>query len=499
MTLREAPERVVQLAATHGRDAMSFLAVESGMRHWLDEPAPSGTGACVAYVDTSHAWVVACSPLVAPDADGATLRQATARFVACARASRKRVCFFACEALADSDLPRLLIGQQPIFRPREWLQDLSKRRRLREQLRRARAKGLSVRRVAPTELEDGAPLRLEVERLARDWLRSRKIEPMGFLVALEPFHRPDQHRYLVAELHGRAVAFLSAVPIGQRRAWLVEDVVRSASAPNGATETLLVALMQQEADSEYITLGLTPLAGPVAWPLRVARWVSRPLFDFAGLRAFRERLHPDGWQPVWLVSPRGEPHALSILDSLRAFARGSLVGFAVRSLIRHPSGLPWALALPLPLWTVGLAWLVLAHRSSLLGFPPVELALWVGFDTLLLLVLVRAAMRPTRARLIVATSLAVVDALLSSDHWVRVGGGSTPQQESLRALATVAPLVGAALLGWATTRTSAASRPVARASAQPAERAAASGPEASRLHTESILHGRVRAGGRRPQ
>lgn len=494
MSLRDPPERVVHVAARHGRDALSFLAVESGMQHWFDEPAPDGTGACVAYVETPGAWVVACSPLVAPDADESSLRWATARFLATARARGRRACFFACEALADCGLPRLLIGEQPIFRPREWLRDLSKRRRLREQLRRARAKGVRVRCVAPEELEDGSPLRLEVDRLATDWLRSRHIEPMAFLVALEPFHRPDLHRYFVAELNGRAVAFLSAVPIGQRRAWLVEDVVRSSSAPNGTTETLLVALMRHEQGSEYITLGLTPLAGPVAWPLRVARWVSRPLFDFAGLRAFRERLHPDGWQPVWLVSARGDSHARSIVDSLRAFARGSLVGFAARSFVRHPSGLPWALALPLPLWTVGLAWLVAARRSSLLGFPPGELALWVAFDALLLLLLVRAAMRPARSRLLLATSLALVDAALSLGHWVWVGGGSTTLQASLRGLAAMAPAVGAVLLAWATTRTAAA-RLAACAHPRPRAPVGASGSKVV-IPAQSTMNGH--AGGRRP-
>lgn len=455
MTSREPPASVVDLAVENGRDALSFLAVESGMRHWFDARQPEGTGGCVAYVETGGAWVAACSPLVPSPVDDGTpeIRAAALRFVGAAREHGKRACFFASEASAMEGLGRMLIGQQPVFLPRAWLGDLARHRRLREQLRRARAKGLSVRPVPATELAEGAPLRRDIEQLAHTWLRARHIEPMGFLVALEPFLAPARHRYFVAELRGRAVGFLSAVPIGRRRAWLVEDVVRSTGAPNGTTETLLVALMRDVEDSEYVTLGLTPLAGPVAWPLRFARWVSRPLFDFAGLRAFRERLRPQSWQPVWLVYPAGASPALSLVDSLRAFARGSLIGFAVRSFLRHPSGLPWALALPLPLWTAALAWLAAAHRASLLGFPTGELALWVAFDALLLLVLVRVAMRPLRSRLVLATGLAAIDAMLSLGHLFWVGPGSTPLQASLRLLATGAPVVGALLLGWATTRT----------------------------------------------
>jgi hypothetical protein len=274
---------------------------------------------------------------------------------------------------------------------------------------------------------------------------------MGFLVALEPFHAPSHHRYLVAELGGRIVGFLSAVPIGRRRAWLIEDVLRSRDAPNGMTETLVVALMRDVEDSDYVTLGLTPLAGRVAWPLRVARWISRPLFDFEGLRAFRERLRPQEWQSVWLLYPPGGSPILSVVDSLRAFARGSLTGFALRSFVRHPSGVPWMLALPLPIWTAGLACLVALRRSALLGFPRGELALWVAFDALLLLVLVRAAMRPRRGLLLLATSLAVGDAALSLGHLAWVGLGSTAPQALLRGVATIAPVLGALLLAWATT------------------------------------------------
>jgi len=443
--MKESSRSLLDLVLSRGSDAMSFLALESGMRHWYDAPAPEGTGACVAFVDVG-AWVAACGPLVG---EGERAR-AAARFVRAARDQGRRACFFATESLESTGMSRLLLGEQPVFHRDTWLRGLHRQRRLREQLRRASAKGVRVRRVEAPELREGAPLRGEIERLADDWLRSRHIEPMSFLVSVEPFHHPEEHRYFIAEHRGRVVAFLSAVPIGPRRGWLVEDVFRHGHAPNGTTESLVHALMRGVADGEYVTLGLTPLSGPVVWPLRAMRWLTRPLFDFAGLRAFRERMHPATWQPVWLVYPRSQLAAVTLLDGLRAFARGSLVAFAARSFLRHPSGLPWTLALPLPLWTAGLAWLVASHRAWVLGFPPFELGLWVAFDVLLLLVLVRVAMRPRRAGLVAATSLAVIDAALSIGHFVWVGPGSTVLQASLRTTATIAPAIGSLLLAWAT-------------------------------------------------
>jgi lysylphosphatidylglycerol synthetase-like protein (DUF2156 family) len=441
--------RVRDLVIELGSDAMSFLAVESAMSHWF--VAEDGREACVAYVDTGPAWVAACGPI----ARRADRERVAVQFVEAARAQGRRACFFATEMLASGQLSRLLVGEQPIFRPAAWLDELPRHRRLREQLRRARAKGVRARRVLAADLAEASTLRSEVDLLGREWLAGRRLEPMGFLVAVEPFHFPEEHRYFIAQQEGRVVGFLSAVPIGPRRAWLIEDVFRSRDAPNGTTETLIDALMRDVSDAEYVTAGLVPLGGPVAVPLRIARWLLRPLFDFAGLQAFRERLHPHGWEAVWLVYPRGQSATRHLFDSLRAFARGSLVGFAARSLLGHPSGLPWALALPLAPWTLTLAWLLATHRTSLLGFPPLELTLWVAFDSLLFLVLVRVAMRPRRTRLIAAASIATVDAVLSVGHVAWIGAGTTLSQMSLRGVATVAPVLGAVLLAWATPRASA--------------------------------------------
>jgi len=87
-----------------------------------------------------------------------------------------------------------------------------------------------------------------------------------------------------------------------------------------------------------VTLGLAPLAGRVAGPLRIARAMSTPLYDFRGLRAFKAKLRPHAWEPVYLCARRTPWLALG--DALTAFARGSLVRFGLRTLWRRsPRGL----------------------------------------------------------------------------------------------------------------------------------------------------------------
>ncbi len=438
-----------------GGDAVSFQSLESGLSVWRDEPQPAGSGAVVAYADTGTGWVAAGTPLAPPDQRA----RAADRFIAAARAAGRRACFFATESPDQlGDVTTSFLGEQPLFEPAAWLAGLASRRRLREQLRRVRAKGVRVRRVLPEELAAGTPLRTAVEELASLWLRSRRMEPMRFLVTLEPFHAADRHRYFAAEKDGELLAFLSAVPICARGGWLVEDVLRGPRAPNGTAESLLDALMREVVDSPLVTLGLAPLTGPVARWQRASRALARPLYDFRGVRAFKERLRPSSWQGVWLAHPRGQLTALHMIEALRAFAGGPLWRFGLRTAIRHPGVAPLVLALPLVPWTAVLAVRAVADMTMLLGWSREVLAAWAAFDALLCLALFQVAMRPSPRHLLAVAGAAMFDAAVSLHHLMATGLGDTPGQMLFRAAQTAAPIFGTAALLWAALRALALAR-----------------------------------------
>jgi len=433
----------------YGADALSFPALKTGACWWVDAPPPEGTGARLAYVPCGQSWVAVGTPLTGP----AKQEEAVRRFTAAARAQGRRPVFFGIEDREPfRDCRTLLLGMQSVLKPSEWDATLRRRPRLREQLRRARVKGVTVRRVDVNELADGTPLRRAVERLRREWLGSRHLEPMSFLVAVEPFHAAPEHLYFVAERAGVAVQFLSAVPIYARHGWLMEDMLRGREAPNGTTELVIDALMRQiQTDPHWITPGLTPLSGPIPWWMRLARATSVALYDFSGLRRFRERLQPAAWRPIWLAWDRG-PAAGPIVDVLRAFAGGQILPFALRSLLRHPNVLPWALAVPLVPWTMLLAGLAAGGDRHLLGFSTMSLYGWAMFDAMLAWMLLGVARRPRRSSLAAVAGLAGIDALISVRHLATVGWGDGFVSASLRAVATTAPVVGTAALIWATWR-----------------------------------------------
>jgi len=441
-TVDERRARLLGAILRHGRDAVSFQSLETGVVTFEDELG------VVAYVDTGTAWLAVGSPL-AREGD---VPELSSRFVRAARSASRRVSFVGIER--PELLPgcrALLLGEQPVHEPSRWAKTVAAKKSLREQLRRARAKGVTVRRVDPSELDEDSPLRMRVRELATAWLASRRIEPLGFLVALEPFHAMDEHRYFVAERAGEVIAFASAIPIPARDGFMLEDVLRDDAVPNGTVDLLFDAVIRDLAGSSMLTLGLAPFTGRIPPWLAALRGATRPLFDFVGLRSFKERLLPSRWDEVYLALPEGELAAAHVIECLRAFAGGSLIGFGVRSIVRHPSGPPWALVVPLIGW-IGLRLAVaFGGGASYFGSVASTIVAWSALDVILAVLLFRAAMRPRSRSLLVATGVALAVAMRSALHVDEVGFGARPLDVFLRTVLLVAPLVGAGLLALATT------------------------------------------------
>lgn len=432
-----------------GTDAVSFQGLETAMTWWHDDPTPIGTGASLAYFDTGRSWLAVGSPLVAL----AHRAEAATRFARAAGAQHRRVVFFGIENLTPfGSFQRIQIGLQSVVEPARWQATLAGSRKLREQLRRARAKGVTVRLVAAAELAEGTDLRREVDRLRSQWLATRAIEPMGFLVAVEPFHFPEEHLYVVAERNGHAVQFLSAVPVYERSGWLLEDMLRGPDAPNGTTELVLDLVMRHVGEKcSFITPGLTPLVGDVPWWLRIGRFAIGPLYDFRGLERFRARLSPRRWDPVWLVWDRGYA-PLVLIESFSAFASAHPASFVWRSLVLHPNGPPWAVAVPLVPWTVLLAILAATGHTDALGFSRIAVVGWVGFDAGLAWLLFRTARRPRIRALLGLALITAFDAVISCYQLSRSGFGSDTASVILRVIGTAGPVIGTAALVWAAWR-----------------------------------------------
>jgi phosphatidylglycerol lysyltransferase len=278
-----------------------------------------------------------------------------------------------------------------------------------------------------------------IESLIERWRRDKPMAPMGFLVDVQPFDFASERRYFVAERDGQVVGFLAAVPIYLRRGWLLEDFLRDPEAPNGTAELLIDAAMRALGDegSRYVTLGLAPLSGPVRGWLRAARRLSSPLYDFAGLRAFKAKLRPHAWEPIFVAHPKQSSSHVALVDALAAFARGSFLRFGGATLLRGPALVVRVLAALLLPWTILLA------LSDPRWFPArwVQVA-WVAFDLLLAGALFSLTRR-WRYRLGVAVACAVsADAVLTL---AQIVAWDAPRVRGIDWLVVAIALLGPAL------------------------------------------------------
>jgi len=368
--------RVLGLVRRFGWNATSFQVIEPGYRYFFPH-----ADACVAYVDTGRAWVAAG----APRADAAHMEEVVAAFLAAARAAGRRACFFATEErfVQQTTLRSLLVGEQAVWNPADWEGALRASRTLREQVRRARAKGLTISSVkagsaTASELAAHATVKAMIGR----WMAARELAPLGFLARVEPLALLPDHRLFVARCRSVPVGMLSVAPVYRRGGWLVQNLIRVPESPNGTAEALIDHAMREALDEglTFVTLGMAPLAGNVRRPLALARRAGSSLYNFEGLRAFRAKLRPARWDGVFLSYPAATGGARALVDVLAAFAQGGFLRFGLRTLARGPLVIIQLLALLLVPWT-----LLLATPRAGRWFPGPGIHWgWVGFDLVLL-------------------------------------------------------------------------------------------------------------------
>ncbi len=436
-------ERVLHLLKRHAAQATSFQILEPGYRYWFH----ASGDACVAYTQALGARVTVGEPVAAAEAMPEVVR---AFIDDAARAGRRVRFFHVSEAFVTrTGLASTHVGEQPEWDPAHWEHTLKTTRSLREQLRRAQNKGVSTRSLSATDIAEGKPERLRLEGLIQRWLASRGMHELKFMVLVHPFSFPEERRYVIAERAGELVGLAVAVPIYALNGWFVEDLLRDPSAPNGTAELLVDAMMRAFAEQgvRYATLGLSPLTGDVSPLLAFTRDTTARLYNFGGVRAFKEKLKPQSWQPVYLAYPKRELGPLALRDVLAAFAPGGLVRFGLNTLIHERSLATGLLAVLLVPWTLTLA---LIDTGKWFPSAGIQYA-WTIFDVLLIAILF-ALVRRWRPRLaVLAMWLTTCDAALTflQALWWNMFTARSALEWAFVALGCTGPLL-AAVFFWAT-------------------------------------------------
>ncbi|HEY0970804.1 MAG TPA: DUF2156 domain-containing protein [Gemmatimonadales bacterium] len=323
----------------HGWNATAYQILNPGIRLWF----PAAGDAVVGYVSARGVRVVAGAPVCSAE----RLDAVAAEFEGDGRLPERRVCYFGAghrlEATlaASSRSAAVLLGAQPVWRPGDFEGIVRGHSSLRAQLSRARNKGVTVEEW-PAEVAHRHPA---LERCLAEWLSTRGLPPLHFLVEPDTLGRLWDRRVFVAMRDGSPAAFLVASPIPARDGWLVEQLVRGRAAPNGTSELLIAHAMDAvaRAGAAYATLGLAPLSSraelrgpdPAPWlrlTLRLVRAHGRRFYDFDGLDAFKAKLRPQWWEPIYAVTRERHFSPRMLAAVAGAFSGGSPLALVARAI-----------------------------------------------------------------------------------------------------------------------------------------------------------------------
>lgn len=329
------------LVLRHGWNAASYQILNPGMRLWFSAAGDAVAG----YGVHGRVRVVAGAPVCAPE----RLRSAAGELEADAAAHGQRVVFFGAgmrleRAYAASPSHAMVdLGAQPVWDPHDWIGIVARRSSLRAQLHRAANKDVRVERWPVQQARASEA----IHGVLHDWLASRGLPPLRFMVTPGVLERGDDRRVFVARRgdDGPVVAYLVATPVPARDGWLVEQWPRSPEAPNGTTHLLVDAAMRSFAadGSRYVTLGLAPLsdrgAGDFtqpAWLRVLLHWLrahGRRFYNFEGLEAFKAGMQPAAWEPIFAIA-QGRRFSPVMLHAIAGvFSGGSPEALVARALL----------------------------------------------------------------------------------------------------------------------------------------------------------------------
>ncbi len=291
----------------YGWNSASYQIVNPGIERWFS----ADSGALVGYVRRGNYCIVAGAPVC----EEARLEAVLTEFEAfCASRSLRTVYFCAGHRLEHClrrfpKSHKLVLGAEPLWEPADFVMRMKTKRSLRAQVSRARHKSVTVEEW-PVSRAKSHP---ELQSCLEQWLATRGLAPMHFLVESRTLERLLDRKVFVATRHGHVVAFSVLSPIPSRNGWLVEQNVRRPDAPNGSIECLLLAAAEQlhAEGAAFFSLGLSPLSRHADYShnprwlrlcFEILRHIATPFYNFKGLDRFKSKFEAARWDPVYAIS-----------------------------------------------------------------------------------------------------------------------------------------------------------------------------------------------------
>ncbi len=343
----ERNARLLRLVQLYGFEHQSFLSLYDGGQVWFQaEPE-----AAVVYRRVGKVALVTAAPLAArenwAEATRQFLQYCAAQNLDCLMlpvsseyASVAQVC----------GMGILQIGTCGYFKLPEWKPAGDRAKKVRAGVNQARSAGVTVSAYDPNRVVDSLT-RVEIDQLCKQWIESREINALGWLLELNPFKLAEHKRYFLARnAEGRLEGMLACSPFAVRCGWYLEDLIRRRDAPRGVSELLVVEALKQLAaeGAEMATLATSPLAGVkpegqfngVARLLRFTYEHGESFYHFKQLHRFKTKFAPSFEEAEYVAVWPPRVRMRMLRAAIQIFDSGGLTGMtkAKARKLWHQSG-----------------------------------------------------------------------------------------------------------------------------------------------------------------
>lgn len=274
------------------------------------------------YGRQGRSWIGLFDPVGPPE----TWAELIWRFIETARAAGGRAVFYQVSpallaACADAGMRAYKLGEMAVVDLTRFDLKGGTWSSLRNSLSRGQRDGLDFAILQPPDLPAAYD---ELERVSDGWLDHHNAREKGF--SLGAFERDYvlSQPVAVLRLHGRIVAFANLLLTGRREQCSIDLMRFAPEAPSGSMVYLFGRMMIEMRDQGFksFQLGMAPLAGmsdsqhAPAWDVIAATVFENgeKLYNFKGLRAFKEKFRPD-WQPRYLAVSGSSNPAFALMDT----------------------------------------------------------------------------------------------------------------------------------------------------------------------------------------
>jgi len=343
-------ERVLNLLRRYGYQSQSYNTLRSDKSYFF---LSRGIDGVIAYVVRARFALAAGDPVCDPS----VLREFVLEFREFCKVRGWRCCFQAvtdrCESvLAELGFSTMKIGEEPIFDLNRLSWVGGKFKDLRNDVKSAKKKELSVVEYRPLERRR-LDWEEQMEELSRAWMRFKGSHEFSFLIGEPSLNDPGDRKYFLVLKDEQVEGFVVCSPIYARNG-IYFDLMRRREEPLRGTAQMLITeafRLLKEQGYEMATLGTAPLANEHIEDPDQSRIIELAMdlafnyldyfYRFKPLYQFKEQFGPTSWEGRYLAFWPSRFNPVILYAILKAYDPSGVSGQLLRQLQMAWRGIKW--------------------------------------------------------------------------------------------------------------------------------------------------------------